>query len=81
MDKWKKNLASEYKEERSVQNLIEKYPELLPSIFSSKIFTLTDEYPTEVGSIDILCVDDNGRICLIETKLRITLIGEQSSLN
>lgn len=66
----KKILASEYKEERMVQDLIKTYTTLLPSIFSSRIVTLTDEYATDVGSIDILCVDDNGRIYLIETKLQ-----------
>ena len=59
--------ASDYSEERVVQDLIINYPDLLPSIFSSKITTLTDEYPIEVGSIDVLCVDENGRIYLVIT--------------
>jgi RecB family endonuclease NucS len=50
--------------------LIKEYPTLLPSISSGRIFTLVDEYPTDVGSIDILCVDEDGRIYIVETKLQ-----------
>jgi hypothetical protein len=65
-----KILPSEYEEEKRLQNLIKEYPEMLPSIFSTRIITLTDEYVTDTGPIDIVCVDDNGRLYLIETKLQ-----------
>jgi len=66
----KKIMPSEYDEEGLLQRLIKDYPTLLPSIFSERIFTLTDEYPTSVGNIDILCIDDDGRIYIVETKLQ-----------
>jgi hypothetical protein len=65
-----KIMSSEYDEESLLQSLIKEYPTLLPSISSGRIFTLVDEYPTDAGSIDILCVDENGRIYIVETKLQ-----------
>jgi hypothetical protein len=65
-----KIMSSEYDEESLLQSLIKEYPTLLPSISSGRIFTLVDEYPTDVGSIDILCVDEDGRIYIVETKLQ-----------
>jgi hypothetical protein len=59
-----------YDEENFLQELIKEYPTLLPSVSSERIFTLVDEYPTEAGNIDILCVDENLRIYIVETKLQ-----------
>jgi hypothetical protein len=65
-----KIMPSGYDEESFFRDLIKEYPILLPRILSERIFTLVDEYPTDAGNIDILCVDENGRIYIVETKLQ-----------
>ncbi len=65
-----KIMPSGYYEEGLLQGLIKRYPTLLPSIFSERIFALTDEYPTDLGNIDVLCIDETGRIYIVETKLQ-----------
>jgi len=67
--KMMKIMPSRYAEESLLQSLIKDYPTLLPNVLSEKIFTLVDEYPTGAGNIDILCVDEEGRIYIVETKL------------
>jgi len=62
--------SSRYDNESLIQSLIKKYPTLLPSVLSERIFTLVDEYPTDAGSIDVLCADEEGRIYIVETKLQ-----------
>lgn len=64
-----KLMPSGYDEESLLQGLIKKYPTLLPST-STRIFMLVDEYPTSAGTIDILCIDEVGRIYIVETKLQ-----------
>lgn len=64
-----KLMPSRYDEESLLQSLIKKYPTLLPST-STRIFMLVDEYPTSAGTIDILCIDEAGRIYIVETKLQ-----------
>ncbi|MGB9693787.1 MAG: hypothetical protein ACPLYF_02990 [Fervidobacterium sp.] len=68
--KMMKIMSSGYDEESLLQGLIKEYSTLLPSISSGRIFALVDEYPTDVGSIDVLCVDEAGRIYIVETKLQ-----------
>lgn len=65
----KKIPATEYKEEKTLQDLIEKHPELLP-LSSGRIATLAREYPIAGGSIDLLCVDNEAKIYIVETKLQ-----------
>jgi hypothetical protein len=65
-----KIMPAGYNEENLLQGLIKEYPTLLPSVSSERIFTLSDEYPTDAGNIDILCVDEDGRIYIVETKLQ-----------
>gem|GEM_PF-1720505 len=67
-----KILPSRYDDENMLKRLIKEYPTLLPTptTSSERIFTLTDEYPIDVGSIDILCVDNEGNIYIVETKLQ-----------
>ena len=67
--KMAKIMSSRYDDESLLQSLIKDYPTLLPNVLSEKIFTLVDEYPTDTGNIDILCVDEEGRIYIVETKL------------
>jgi RecB family endonuclease NucS len=54
--------SSGYDGESLLQGLIREYPTLLSSISPGKIYTLVDEYPTDIGNIDVLCVDGDGRI-------------------
>jgi hypothetical protein len=66
-----KILPSGYDDENMLKRLIKEYPTLLPTPTSSeRIFTLTDEYPIDGGSIDLLCVDNEGNIYIVETKLQ-----------
>jgi hypothetical protein len=65
-----KIMPSGYDEEGLLKDLIKEYPTLLSGISPGKIFTLVDEYPIGTGSIDVLCVDGDGRIYIVETKLR-----------
>jgi hypothetical protein len=68
-----KILPSGYDDENMLKRLIKEYPTLLPTptTSSERIFTLTDEYPIDVGgSIDLLCVDNEGNIYIVETKLQ-----------
>jgi len=54
---------------------IEKEPQLRsmlgnnPSIIEEGLIVLKQEYPTESGPMDLLCVDNEGRLCVIELKL------------
>jgi hypothetical protein len=68
--KMMKLMPSGYDEESLLQDFVKEYPTLLPSTSSDRIFTLVDEYPTDVGNIDILCVDGAGMIYIVETKLQ-----------
>lgn len=61
--------ATDYEEEKTLQDLVEKHPELLP-LSSGRIITLVREYPIAGGSIDLLCVDDEAKIYIVETKLQ-----------
>jgi predicted metal-dependent hydrolase len=69
-----KILPSGYDDENMLKRLIKEYPTLLPTpthTSSERIFTLTDEYPIDGGgSIDLLCVDNEGNIYIVETKLQ-----------
>jgi len=67
-----KILPSGYDDESMLKRLIKEYPTLLPTptTSSERIFTLTDEYPIDGGSIDLLCVDNEGYIYIVETKLQ-----------
>jgi hypothetical protein len=65
----KKIPATDYEEEKTLQDLIEKHPELLP-LSSGRIATLAREYPIAGGSIDLLCMDNEAKIYIVETKLQ-----------
>jgi len=65
----KKISAEPYEKEEILQDLIENHPELLPLSFG-RIITLAREYPIASGSIDLLCIDNESKIYIIETKLR-----------
>jgi hypothetical protein len=65
----KKIPATDYEEEKALQDLIEKRLELLP-LSSGRIVTLAREYPIAGGAIDLLCVDNEVKIYIVETKLR-----------
>lgn len=66
----KKIPASGFKEEKALQNLIKDHPELLMLPSSSRIIALAEEYSIEGGAIDLLCVDSEGTIYIVETKLQ-----------
>lgn len=65
----KKISATDYKEEETLQDLIEEHPELLP-LSSGRIITLAREYPLAGGAIDLLCADNESQIYIVETKLQ-----------
>lgn len=54
---------------------IEREPELRemlasdPEIIEKGLTVLKQEYPTESGPIDLLCADDEGRLCVVELKV------------
>jgi RecB family endonuclease NucS len=61
---------SDYGEEKLLQDEIEKYPEVLSISSSESLVSLAKEYSVATGSIDLICVDREGKIYLIETKLQ-----------
>ena len=40
-----------------------------PSVIEEGLTVLKQEYPTESGPIDLLCSDNEGRLCVVELKL------------
>jgi len=64
-------MSSPYEDEGVLKELIKSHPEILSSTaLSNRMIFLAEEYPVESGSIDLLCLDDEGRIFIIEAKLR-----------
>jgi len=64
-------MSSPYEDEGVLKELIKSHPEILSSTaLSNRIIFLAEEYPVESGSIDLLSLDDEGRIFIIEAKLR-----------
>ena len=64
-------MPSPYKDEDVLKELIKSHPEILSfTALSNRIILLAEEYPVGSMSIDLLCLDDEGRIFIIETKLR-----------
>jgi len=61
--------VAKFGEERKLQNIIEKHPEVLSIPTSGSIVPLVTEYPTNTGRIDLIAFDEEGRIYIIETKL------------
>ncbi len=61
--------ATKFNEERKLQSIIEKHPEVLSIPTSGSIAPLVTEYPTITGRIDLIAFDKGGKIYIIETKL------------
>ncbi len=61
--------GAEFSEERMLQEMIEKHPEVLSIPTEGNIVPLVKEYPVNTGSVDLVAFDEDGRIYLIETKL------------
>jgi Holliday junction resolvase-like predicted endonuclease len=61
--------VAEFSEERKLQDIIKRYPEVLSIPTNGSIVPLVTEYPTNTGSVDLIAFDEGGKIYVIETKL------------
>ncbi|WP_456468484.1 hypothetical protein [Archaeoglobus sp.] len=61
--------VAEFGEERMLQEMTERHPEVLSIPSSGSIVPLVKEYSVNTGSVDLIAFDESGRIYLIETKL------------
>jgi len=52
----------EFKEERILQEILFKHPKLLSISLSDELIPLVKEYPLSTGSVDIICINREGKI-------------------
>jgi len=60
---------SPFNDEKMLQDVLMAHPEFLPIPHTRKLVSLVTEYSTTIP-IDLVCVDSEGRLYLVETKLQ-----------
>jgi len=61
---------SPFSDEKVLQKAPMAHPEFLPIPHTRRLVSLVTEYSIATGSIDLVCVDSEGRLYLVETKLQ-----------